>query len=92
MVASGARRVTDEMFVAAARVLAEFSPALSGEPGAPLYPRLESVREVSRRVALAVGLEAQRAGLAAETTVEELVARISARMWTPRYARYVREQ
>ena len=92
VVASGARRVTDAMFVAAARVLAEFSPALSGEPGAPLYPRLEVVREVSRRVALAVGLEAQRAGLAEETTLEELVARVAARMWAPRYARYVRKQ
>ena len=91
VVASGARRVSEAMFVAAARVLAEFSPALSGEPGAPLYPRLEVVREVSRRVALAVGLEAQRAGLAEETTVEELVARVAAKMWTPRYARYVRK-
>ena len=49
------------------------------------------MREVSRRVALAVGLEAQRAGLAAETTLEELVARVAARMWAPRYARYVRK-
>jgi malate dehydrogenase (oxaloacetate-decarboxylating) len=80
------------MFVAAARVLAEFSPATNGEPGAPLYPSLEGVREVSRRVALAVALEAQRAGLAEETTAEELSRRVAAKMWTPRYVPYVRRQ
>jgi malate dehydrogenase (oxaloacetate-decarboxylating) len=53
VVAACARRVSEAMFVAAARVLAEFSPALSGAPGAPLYPRLEVVREVSRRAARA---------------------------------------
>ena len=87
VVASGARRVTNEMFVAAARVLAEFSPATNGEP---LYPSLEGVREVSRRVALAVALEAQRAGLAEETNAEELSRRVAAKMWTPRYVPYVR--
>jgi malate dehydrogenase (oxaloacetate-decarboxylating) len=90
VVASGARRVTNEMFISAARVLAEFSPALDGEPGAPLYPSLEGVREVSRRVALAVAAEAQRAGLADETTAEELSRRVAAKMWTPRYVPYVK--
>jgi malate dehydrogenase (oxaloacetate-decarboxylating) len=50
------------------------------------------VREVSRRVALAVGTEAQRAGLAEETTAEELSRRVAAKMWTPRYVPYVRRQ
>lgn len=84
IVASGARRVTNQMFVAAARVLSEFSPALQ-DSTAPLYPKLDKVREVSRRVALAVGLEAQRAGLAAEIALPELEARIEAKMWTPDY-------
>jgi malate dehydrogenase (oxaloacetate-decarboxylating) len=84
VLASGARRVTDEMFVAAARTLADFAPALS-EPDAPLYPRLEDVREVSRAVATAVGLEAGRAGLAPETTPEELARRVERLMWTPHY-------
>src|ERR1043165_9689806 len=84
IIATGARRVTNEMFVAAARVLAEFAPALSDE-NAPLYPKLENVREVSRRVAIAVGIEAQRAGLAEETTRKELESRIAQKMWTPHY-------
>ena len=50
VVSAGIRRVTEEMFVAAARALAEFSPAVHN-PGASLYPALENVREVSRSVA-----------------------------------------
>lgn len=89
VIASGARHVTNEMFVAAAHELSEFSPALQ-DPTAPLYPKLEHVREVSRHVALAVGREAQRAGLATETTLEELDRRIAARMWQPHYVPYKR--
>ena len=84
VIASGARRVTDAMFVAAARVLSELSPALN-DPDASLYPPLESVREISRKVALAVGLEAQRAGLAQSTSVAELARNVANKMWEPHY-------
>jgi malate dehydrogenase (oxaloacetate-decarboxylating) len=86
VIASGARRVSDEMFLAAARTLAACSPA-RGDPGAPLFPALETVTEVSRQIALAVGAEAQRQGLAEPTTPEELARRVASRMWTPRYPR-----
>jgi malate dehydrogenase (oxaloacetate-decarboxylating) len=84
VLASGARRVTNEMFVAAALVLSEFAPVLK-DPAAPLYPPLEQVREISREVAIAVALEAQRAGLADETSAHELERRIEAKVWTPHY-------
>ncbi len=84
IIASGARRVTDQMFVVAARVLSEFSPALEDE-SAPLYPPLEIVREISREVALAVALEAQRAGLARNSNLEQLKQRIREKMWQPHY-------
>ncbi len=87
VLASGARHVTNEMFVAAARELSMVSPALQ-DLTAPLYPKLETVRDVSRRVALAVGLEAQRAGLAGETTLDELERRIAFQMWEPNYVAY----
>jgi malate dehydrogenase (oxaloacetate-decarboxylating) len=89
-IASGSSRVTNEMFVAAARALVEFSPALHGEGAASLYPALENVRSVSRSVALAVGAEAVRLGLAEAMTDDELRRRVETKMWTPRYARYVR--
>lgn len=84
VIASGARRVTDAMFVAAARVLSEFSPALN-DPNAPLYPPLEHVREISRKVALASGLEAQRAGLTQTTSIDELERSVEDKMWNPHY-------
>ena len=87
VIASGASRVTNAMFVAAARVLSGFAPVLDN-PGEPLYPPLIRVREISRQVALAVGAEAIRAGLAAQIPEEELIARIDARMWIPHYVPY----
>jgi len=90
VIATRARRVTDAMFVAAARALSELSPARR-DPTASLFPALEEVREVSRRVALAVGAEAQRAGLAEETSPEELERRVVATMWTPQYPRLKRK-
>ena len=84
VIASGARRVTEGMFVAAARVLSEFSPSLH-DPDAPLYPPLETVREVSRKVALAVGMEAGASGLTEVTSFEKLEHSVSEKMWKPHY-------
>jgi malate dehydrogenase (oxaloacetate-decarboxylating) len=84
VIASGAQRVTDGMFVVAARVLSECSPAMS-DPDAPLYPPLERVREISRSVALAVGVEAQRVGVARPTCFEELEHQVTSKMWNACY-------
>jgi malate dehydrogenase (oxaloacetate-decarboxylating) len=88
VLASKAKRVTKEMFVSAALTLGEFSPALH-DPFAPLYPPLELVRDVSRNVALAVGREAQRAGWAEQTSLDELNRRIDMKIWKPHYRRFV---
>lgn len=81
---SGARRVTDRMFLAAARALSAEAPSRS-HPSEPLYPRIESVRTASRAVALAVANEAIRAGVAAPLAPDELARRVDAFMWEPRY-------
>jgi malate dehydrogenase (oxaloacetate-decarboxylating) len=91
VLASGARRVTDGMFLAAARALAEFTPATSGA-GAPLLPPLEDIVVVSRRVALAVAEQARSEGLTADATPEELRRRIEGRWWTPCYRRLRRRR
>jgi malate dehydrogenase (oxaloacetate-decarboxylating) len=83
VMASGAHRVTDAMFSAAARVLSEFSPALN-DPDGPLFPSLEAVREVSYRVALAVGTEAVRAGLTS-MSLDSLQRAVANKMWAPHY-------
>jgi len=84
VITSGARRVTDAMFSAAACVLSEFSPALS-DPAGALYPSLESVREISYQVALAVGAEAIHAGLSQLRSVNALEVALKSKMWLPRY-------
>jgi malate dehydrogenase (oxaloacetate-decarboxylating) len=84
--ASGASRITASMLMAAGTALAECSPARK-DPTAPLLPPLGQVREVSLRVACAVAAQAQREGLAKETTRDELVRRVAAKMWTPCYPR-----
>jgi malate dehydrogenase (oxaloacetate-decarboxylating) len=86
IVASRARRVTDGMMEAAARTLGEHSPALR-DASASLLPPVRDVRGVAVAVAIAVGLEAQRVGVAPKTTEEELIRRVNEGQWTPKYSR-----
>src|SRR5208283_1093707 len=53
VVASGARRVTDAMMLAAARALAGNSPALK-DSSASLLPPLTGIRRVAAQIAIAV--------------------------------------
>ncbi len=87
VIAAGARRVNQEMFVAAARALSEMSPALNDRM-ASLFPDLRDIRAVSRQVAIAVGLEAQRSGLAETSSRAELESKVDEKMWAPHYLRY----
>ena len=88
-IAAQARRVTDGMLMAAARALADASPARH-DAGANLLPPVDDLRAVSYRVAVAVALAAQAEGLAQATSRDALEARIQARMWTPVYRPYRR--
>jgi len=85
VIASGARRVTDAMMLAAARALAENSPALKDSSTA-LLPPLTDIRRVAAEIALAVGLEAQKERFAEKITEEELRQRVIRNQWTPAYA------
>jgi len=82
--AVGARRVSDAMFMAAARALADCSPA-SHDPAGSLLPPLAESRRVSRAIASAVAAAAQRDGLAAPCRPEERERLVDAKVWTPRY-------
>ena len=63
LIASGARRVTEAMFMAAARALAELSPTRTDKT-APLLPPVDQLREVAFAVAVAVAKQAQADGVA----------------------------
>jgi malate dehydrogenase (oxaloacetate-decarboxylating) len=84
VVASGAWRVTDDMMLAAARALAANSPALK-DPSASLLPPLTDLRRVAAQIALAVGLQAQKDGVAPKLAEDELRQRVIAAQWTPVY-------
>ena len=87
VVASGARRVTEPMMLAAARALGANSPALK-DPSASLLPPLTDIRRVAADIALAVGIEAQRNGVAPKLSEEELRRRVHERQWTPAYPNF----
>ena len=84
VVASGARRVTDGMMLAAARALAANSPALK-DSSASLLPALSDIRKVAVEIAVAVGVEAGKGGHAPRMTEEDLRRRVIAAQWNPAY-------
>jgi malate dehydrogenase (oxaloacetate-decarboxylating) len=85
VVASGARRVTDTMMLAAARTLAANSPALK-DSSASLLPPLTDIRRVAAEIAIAVGMAAQNEGVAPKLAEADFRQRVKATQWTPAYA------
>jgi malate dehydrogenase (oxaloacetate-decarboxylating) len=83
-IAARPRRITDAMFLTAARALAASSPALK-DSSAPLLPALEDLRKVSLDIAFAVGRDAQRTGYAPRWSPESLLQSVTATQWTPVY-------
>jgi malate dehydrogenase (oxaloacetate-decarboxylating) len=87
VVASGARRVTEPMMLAAARALGANSPALK-DPSASLLPPLPEIRRVAAEIALAVGIEAQKEGVAPKLSEDELRRRVHETQWAPTYPNF----
>jgi malate dehydrogenase (oxaloacetate-decarboxylating) len=88
-IAVKARRISDAMFLAAARVIAELSPARH-DPDANLLPPLVELRKISLRVAVAVAAQAVAEGLAAPLPDDAIAAAVRTKMWEPVYATYRR--
>ena len=83
-VASGARLITDEMFMVAAHTLANLVSDVDIEQGS-LYPPLPRIREVSAHIAAAVADVAYQRGLATGQAPNDLDAYIQSQMYDPRY-------
>ncbi len=87
------RGITDRMFLLAARALADSVSETRLASGA-LYPALDSIREVSRSIAVSVVRESVAAGLSAAAEREGVrfgpVAAVDAATWWPAYVPYVR--
>ena len=87
-IASGARRITDEMFMAAAHTLAHDVTESDLAQGS-LYPALPRIREVSAHIAAKVAEVAYRRGLAAGREPQDILAHVKSQMYEPRYSGYV---
>ncbi len=87
VIACHAARVTDSMFMASARMLAESVTEGDLAQGS-LYPPLHSVRDVSARIATAVAEVAYRDGLATIERPADLASHVRAKMYDPRYPSY----
>jgi malate dehydrogenase (oxaloacetate-decarboxylating) len=88
-IATKARRISDGMFLSAARAIAASSPT-KRDPQANLLPPLVKLRELSFHVALAVAKRAQVEGLADPMPDDAIADAVRAKMWEPVYANYRR--
>src|SRR5215207_2627813 len=89
-IAVHARRISDGMLMAAARALADVSPARLN-PNANLLPPVSELRDVSLRVAQAVAMQARKDGLTEQMDAGDMYQKIRDRMWTPVYRPYRRK-
>ena len=88
IVASESRLVTNEMFLAAARALANEVSEDDLFEGR-IYPPLSRIREVSLGIAVAVAKVAYNQGLARASKPDDLRLHIKAQMFVPSYRSYL---
>ena len=86
VLASGAHRVTDAMFMTAATALAELSPARDDNQAA-LLPPVSALRRVAIAIAREVARQAIADGVAPPTDEDAIAARLSGLVWEPVYRR-----
>jgi malate dehydrogenase (oxaloacetate-decarboxylating) len=87
VLAAGARRITDTMFMVAGKTVAAMSPTVTDKEGL-LLPPVTELRKVAVAVAKAVARQAQTDGVASPCDAATLDARIEARVWEACYRPY----
>ncbi len=87
VITCGISRITDEMFLTAARTLAGLVMEEDLAQGR-IYPPLKKVREVSLAIATAIARIAYERGLASVPRPGDLRAYIASQMYEPRYRNY----
>jgi malate dehydrogenase (oxaloacetate-decarboxylating)(NADP+) len=87
VIVSGASRVTDEMFMAAANELAAQVREDDLRQGS-LYPPLANIRDVSAHIAAQVAGVAYSRGLARGREPTNLLESVRSQMYEPRYVNY----
>jgi Malic enzyme len=77
-------RITDDLLIVAAKALAEAVSDYRLQHGC-LYPRLNEIRQVSHRIAVAVAKAAEEAGLTREPLPADFSEQVRASMYDPWY-------
>jgi malate dehydrogenase (oxaloacetate-decarboxylating) len=88
-IACQAKRITDGMFMAAAKTLAEISRRTERTNG-NILPPVSALRDVAFQIAGAVASKAIEERIAPHVGDAALMRRIESKMWTPAYTSYVR--
>jgi malate dehydrogenase (oxaloacetate-decarboxylating)(NADP+) len=88
VIASRARRVTDEMFYVAAKTLAHLVTEEYLAQGT-VFPPLERIREVSHAIAMAVATEAYDSRLATASKPRDLSEHVRSLQYEPEYEVYL---
>jgi malate dehydrogenase (oxaloacetate-decarboxylating) len=89
IIASRAKRVSDDMLRVASETLAAASPLANTGSGG-ILPPLTDLAELSKRIAFAVAKVAMAQGHALEMEDDLLQAKINANFWKPEYRQYKR--
>jgi malate dehydrogenase (oxaloacetate-decarboxylating) len=87
VISSRASRVTDAMFMVAAKTLAGLSPTVKDKKGR-LLPPITEIPSVSIAIAIAVAEQARKEKLAQLGPEEEIELAVRANVWQPRYLPY----
>ncbi|WP_241583061.1 NAD-dependent malic enzyme [Rosenbergiella epipactidis] len=89
VIASGAKRVTENMLLSACRALADCSPKAQQGEG-PILPPITEIQSVSKHIAVKVALAAQQDGVATHCSEEQIKEAVEANFWKPHYRQYRR--
>lgn len=90
VIAAGARRITDAMFMAAGKAVADISP-VGNDGRSGLLPAVTELRAVSFAVAKAVARQAQIDQVAPPCGENEIEKRIAQSVWSPLYRPFTRK-
>jgi malate dehydrogenase (oxaloacetate-decarboxylating) len=88
VLASGARRVTENMMIAAASALGNFPKDEANSNDDSLLPPIECMKDVAIHIAVKVGLQAQQDHVAPEMSEQELRVLLQKKFWVPEYRNY----
>ena len=85
VVATGAKRVTNTMFIAAAKTLSGYSPALQ-DPTHSLFPNPSNIPKIAKDIAFHVAKQAMTDQVAPKMPDEDLKEKIDKTYWDPNYS------